>query len=327
MSPTKSFSVITLFILTRALSISANLFNIPTLLVPPSDTRPTTILSIGPDLARSKKYVHLTGASYCFNISTWDCIFCKISKNYGFEFVSEFRNKSANTYGFIAVNNYEKEIIVTIRGTLNMNNVLQDSDWVMVDPNDGRTVVKIGDGETIGVNRGFVRAVGSLFPQLVTQLNVAMRNHHNYASQSRPCASLHHSLHVKRTDQSSPRFSCPEILRLFRIRGPRVGNRVYADYWNSQNMPITRVSNKADFAAYLPPSIHGYVHFGSEVWINSKEEEIICSKEVYEDPTCTNSMPVLLHNLADHLIYWDMEYLACAGQHMETTLGQFVTDL
>lgn len=90
-------------------------------------------------------------------------------------------NYFLNRYGFIAVNNYEKEIIVTIRGTLNMNNVLQDSDWVMVDPNDGRTVVKIGDGETIGVNRGFVRAVGSLFPQLVTQLNVAMRNHHNYA--------------------------------------------------------------------------------------------------------------------------------------------------
>ncbi|XP_035714885.1 lipase-like isoform X3 [Folsomia candida] len=100
---------------------------------------------------------------------------------------------------------------------------------------------------------------------------------------------------------------------------PRTGNVKYADYMNFLNIPMNRVVARADIAAHLfPVSALGvidlltgenYVHHGQEVWING-EEINFCSKTVYEDPNCSNSLGPL-YTLLDHFQYFDADITVC----------------
>lgn len=86
----------------------------------------TTISSAGPDVTKAKNLVWLTGASYCFDLSKWSCPYCKKAKGLGYEYAANFSNPKTNTFGIITVNKAKKEIVVTIRGTFNVANVLED---------------------------------------------------------------------------------------------------------------------------------------------------------------------------------------------------------
>ncbi|OXA40026.1 Lipase [Folsomia candida] len=58
----------------------------------------------------------------------------------------------------------------------------------------------------------------------------------------------------------------------------------------------------------LPTGIM-YVHHGQEVWL-SDNEIYYCSKQVYEDPDCSNSVGRNYH-LLDHLHFFDVNYSLC----------------
>ncbi|OXA42457.1 Lipase, partial [Folsomia candida] len=99
----------------------------------------------------------------------------------------------------------------------------------------------------------------------------------------------------------------------------RTGNVEYADYMNFLDIPMNRVVARADIIPHLGPvSALGVfdlltgkncVHHGQEVWING-EEINFCSKTVYEDPNCSNSLGPL-YTVLDHLQYFDADISAC----------------
>lgn len=144
--------------------------------------KPTTIYSYGPDVARAKKYVYLTAASYCLSITDWNCEHCKKSESLGYNYSSTLFNKSANTFGFIAVNNEEKEIVVVFRGSFSVANAIQD---ITVTQGDGMGGIggsnKSGNGSAIKVHGGFLIAAKSLYSQVVEKLVALFKDNIGYS--------------------------------------------------------------------------------------------------------------------------------------------------
>ncbi|XP_021966037.1 lipase [Folsomia candida] len=300
---------------------------------------PITIDSYGPDVARAKKYVYLSGAAYCFDIPAWTCPYCKKSQSFGYEFHSQIVNKEANTLAFIAVNKDLKEIVVSYRGTLNMQNLVQDTHPSIVSIEAGSTSLERGKkskGPEIWVHTGMINATNSLYPEVVEKLGKLLKKHPDFdvvviglarlLPQPRRGCSVAHSFLLKEELGLPKDFPTPKSYSYFGYGTPRVGNQAYADYWNAQPMQITRVINKADFAAYTPSALGGYVHNGNELWIMLTGGEKVCSKMVYEDLSCANSLAAL-SNVHDHLHYWDVHFLSCAGADPVATAKQFVIDM
>ncbi|XP_035716685.1 lipase-like [Folsomia candida] len=102
---------------------------------------------------------------------------------------------------------------------------------------------------------------------------------------------------------------------------PRTGNMEYANYMNALPIPMARVVSGADKVPHIqiiPKYVLGmlnlptgimYVHHGQEVWL-SDNEIYYCSKQVYEDPDCSNSVGRNYH-LLDHLHFFDVNYSLC----------------
>ncbi|OXA42166.1 lipase [Folsomia candida] len=100
---------------------------------------------------------------------------------------------------------------------------------------------------------------------------------------------------------------------------PRTGNEAYANYMNALFIPTNRVVARADIIPHFPPVTAfgflnaflgvNYIHHGQEVWINGNDT-IFCSKAVYEDPTCSNSLGPI-YTIVDHLQYFDADYSVC----------------
>ncbi len=115
--------------------------------------------------------------------------------------------------------------------------------------------------------------------------------------------------------QMPPDFPQPSAWALYNFGAPRVGDKHYADYLNSQEkINMTRVVNFADLVCHLPfAGEFGAVHHGPELWLKpGYPEGIVCSKKYYEDAACSNSLGATQpYNLKDHLFYWDVAYLKC----------------
>lgn len=124
-------------------------------------------------------------------------------------------------------------------------------------------------------------------------------------------------------------FPTPSSYSFFGYGEPRVGNQAYADYWNKKKMQVARIVNKGDIIAHIAPATglsSGYFHHGTELWISPTDGDKVCSKSVYEDPKCSNSLgPV--YSVLDHIFYWDVQYLKCALENPITLLAEFVVPL
>ncbi|KAJ9062595.1 hypothetical protein DSO57_1009150 [Entomophthora muscae] len=81
----------------------------------------------------------------------------------------------------------------------------------------------------------------------------------------------------------------PRRIEVISYSNPRVGNRAFANYLESFNIPITRYTNQNDLVSHLPGRKPGFVHAGVEVYgskINGQHVLRHCSQEYDEDPTC-----------------------------------------
>jgi hypothetical protein len=88
---------------------------------------------------------------------------------------------------------------------------------------------------------------------------------------------------------------------------PRVGNDVYAKYWNNRITGIRwRFTHDRDPVPQVPPQIMGFHHRGTEVFLQDREGYTVCDS-TGEDPDCQNSV-IIPTSLTDHLFYLD-QYL------------------
>lgn len=114
----------------------------------------------------------------------------------------------------------------------------------------------------------------------------------------------------------------PQDLRVFTFGSPRVGNGVFADFFDEHVAQSWRFTHGRDIVPSLPPAtLLGFRHTAREVWLvdlepgqggggggaSGLDERIIMCDESGEDPTCHNSVCHLglCTSIADHLMYLD----------------------
>ncbi|KEG08384.1 putative lipase [Trypanosoma grayi] len=115
--------------------------------------------------------------------------------------------------------------------------------------------------------------------------------------------------------QSSSVGAVPRI-QLYTFGAPRVGNEEFADWvtavFCNGGHESYRVTHNRDVVSHVPSMLSGFKHVSHEVWYDNdgnasyrscKDEsgKNCSSKDVSEDPECSNS--IILISANDHLLY------------------------
>jgi len=116
---------------------------------------------------------------------------------------------------------------------------------------------------------------------------------------------------------------------LYTYGAPRVGNRGFAKFMNSLDIPIARIVHGSDLAAhYLTPFSLGYVHHQNEVW--EVRDGVVwknCSRKVYEDLACSNSQAPVLAQSSQHTTYFGRDAWDCLTEDPIAGVLQVIVDL
>jgi len=115
-------------------------------------------------------------------------------------------------------------------------------------------------------------------------------------------------------------FDPPE-LRVFSFGSPRVGNAVFASFFEQSVAEAWRFTHARDIVPSVPPALMGFHHTSREIWLvdvdprggggggggggGDPQQRIIVCDESGEDPSCHNSACRLglCTSIADHLVY------------------------
>eukprot|EP00879_Flechtneria_rotunda_P002634 GHRR01002836.1.p1 GENE.GHRR01002836.1~~GHRR01002836.1.p1 ORF type:complete len:374 (+),score=82.49 GHRR01002836.1:316-1437(+) len=101
-------------------------------------------------------------------------------------------------------------------------------------------------------------------------------------------------------------------IKVYTFGSPRVGNTVFAQFFNTHITESWRFTHGRDIVPSVPPQLMGFHHVPREVWlvdvagaVGLVEDRVIVCDETGEDPTCHNNACRLglCTSVADHLVY------------------------
>ena len=224
---------------------------------------------------------HYSAAAYCpgnnnspdTSITCWTGN-CPLVELAGARSVAEFENtKIADDTGFIAVDETNRLIVLSFRGTHSFANRDLDIDFILTD-----TDLCAG----CFVHRGFWTAWLEVRDTITPQIIHVIKNYRDFRF-----AITGHSLGgVLATLAAGALRDVNDDLRerteLYSFGSPRVGNKAVADYLTLQSDRSYRITNHKDPVPRLPPWPFGYHHTQPEYYIHHhsknpspKEFEII----------------------------------------------------
>ncbi|OXA49511.1 Lipase [Folsomia candida] len=254
-------------------------------------------------------YNYFSASIYCpTSLANLTCPYCDHFNQTVTEF-KIFYNENYGTKAMITLHPGLDEIVVTFRGTVSMVNWILD--YQMYGTPLGREGVEVHTGlylSLMSLYNPVVQEVGTLLGRN-PGFRVVVTGHSLGAAMASIFVYLMTSL-----DQ----FPGTNYV-LVTFGQPRTGNVEYADYMNALPIPMIRVVGASEGVPHIPPhkafeifyipTKIVYVHHGQEVWLN-ENEVYYCSKDVYEDPYCSNSIGRNFNKL-DHLFYFDADYSIC----------------
>jgi hypothetical protein len=244
-------------------------------------------------------YSAITSAiTYCpeKEVELWTCHWCK--KLPRMNMLNTFWDRHTSTYCYFAYDVENKHHVLAFEGSQDLRDWLIDFDFIKLVP--------YKDHPTAKVHAGFWHAYTSV-----------RENIHNtiyYNNVSRLFITGHSLGGALATLSSLDISESLSGFELFMVNlgGPRVGNKEYAELYNSQNIEHFRITHGTDPVPHLPPMIFGYYHIDTEVFYpNSTMNYMICSEA--ENPQCADGQNIKLWETSDHLTYLDIQISFCGG--------------
>lgn len=263
------------------------------------------------DLSLGKRYVAFCGVAYCTDpifgkdtVSDWSCNACKAFPNVT---ATTFHGSLSDANGFVALDRSANEIVISFSGTdpLSIRNWLDDLDFVQIDyPLCANCKVHRGFYETF---QSVAQTVEGLVKEYLKQsptASISITGHSLGAAQAALCFADFNS-----------KFA--NIKTAYTFGMPRVGNKVFEQWYVNTVKGTFRVTHQKDPVPHLPPQVFGadnYHHMPYEVfYTNDYNKWKLCSFEG-EDNTCSDQYTVALDVLM-HLNYLDFDfttnYLSC----------------
>ncbi|ORX88576.1 alpha/beta-hydrolase [Basidiobolus meristosporus CBS 931.73] len=280
-------------------------------------------------LAMLKASARYASVAYCQEdkIMDWSCGHrCTGSLNV----TTYFQNSTTEMAGYIGYNEQDKQVVVSYRGTANLENWILDFDFIP------KSFVYPKEYPNTRVHRGFYEAANSVSAQvkagLAKTLSIIGSKSSDYEllvtghSLGAAVATLG-ALDIKQiylNPEHEDSFE-PELLsvvdvsriRLHNYGSPRVGDEAFAKlaYSTITNgeedyQKLCRVTNQNDIVPRVPPEAFGYLHTPHEIWINYDEVTVDCHDIVngtfIEDKHCNaGQFPM---SPAAHVKYWDIHF-------------------
>lgn len=208
----------------------------------------------------------------------------------GNKLVSTISNPMTDIQGFIARDDTRKELIVALRGSASVVDIILDAQILTV------PILAPGIKAPSGtkVHAGFLAAWDSVALQVIMLLRAQLRLHPDTTAIVTTGHSLGGALALLCALSAAGSFPSKTI-RTYSYGAPRTGNATFAKFvQETLGDRAHRVVHGNDGVPTMIPAKLGYHHHGVEYWQHSKpacsETTVQCDPEG-EDPKCSRSIP------------------------------------
>ncbi|KIY66428.1 alpha/beta-hydrolase [Cylindrobasidium torrendii FP15055 ss-10] len=189
-----------------------------------------------------------------------------------------------NVHGYVARDDEKKELIVAMRGSGSVVDILLDTAVALV-PFISPGVTHLPSG--VCVHSGFLIAWNAVALQI---LAILKEQFYIYEIKGYSLVAAGHSLGGSLASLATVALkeNFPEhTMRCYTYGAPRTGNKEFADYFNATfGENACRVVHSSDGVCTIIPRSFGYHHHGVEYWQQDEENTVKCSGEG-EDPRCS----------------------------------------
>jgi hypothetical protein len=245
------------------------------------------------------KSVYYAGASHCTadSLQSWTCGEA-CSSTSPLTGVTPIINDAKGTYGFVGYNAHENQIIVSFRGSVNVENWVTNIDFV-------KTNYKSVPGAQ--VHEGFYAAYAAVSSEVVAAVKSLLAAHPS-ASFLFTGHSLGGALATFAGVDVKEQIPTSNPVSMYTFGSPRTGNQAFSDHvfalFGSDG--YQRVTHYNDVVPHLPPIPFGFNHAGDEVWYLNSGTDLtfhICNnvKGAPESESCGDS--ILDTGIEAHLVY------------------------
>ncbi|KAI0244540.1 hypothetical protein L0F63_007313 [Massospora cicadina] len=237
-----------------------------------------------------KRLVHYAAMAYCKRQRIFDmsCRPCKkTSKNASVVAVTE---TDMDAHALIMIDHRLKEIVVSFRGLISLTNAQASFTFFRLDFENYSRINKTRQAGISGasVHAGFKKTADSLRIPIIKNLGNLLAQYNQYqvkvvghslggAVATLMVIYIHQDLMIP--------FS---QLTLVTYGQPRVGNVVFARWFNDLSLTAYRVVNENDPIPHLPSQLLGYSHTGTEMYIKDGITFRCPPENNLENPKCSN---------------------------------------
>ncbi|KAJ3109126.1 hypothetical protein HDU96_007308 [Phlyctochytrium bullatum] len=235
------------------------------------------------------QYGSFAAASYCStdSLKAWNCKTCQ-NRASGTSNVTVFEDGLTGMRGFVGYNARLNTIVVSFRGSSNIQNWIQNLAFLKVDADVPRAPAGVS------VHFGFQNTANAVYGSVQPAVSALLR-----AFPSATVTFTGHSLGGAVATMSAIQLGTVSVVPLNKIRlvtfgSPRVGNRAfYAWVRNIGFAQSLRGVNYNDLVPHLPPTPLGFRHVIEQQWIDSTGRTNFCddlnAANNGEDTNCANS--------------------------------------
>ncbi|ORY41082.1 alpha/beta-hydrolase, partial [Rhizoclosmatium globosum] len=208
---------------------------------------------------------------------------------------------------FIAVNTATKSIILSFRGSNNIQN------WINNIQVQQSTIPLAGAPSSVQVHSGFWQVWTTLQDTTRTQLANYRKTYPDYNIVFTG-HSLGGSMSILAAVVSVLQWGVPASqVSVINMGEPRTGNTAFYQYVLGRGFKqVSRVVNYSDIVPHFPLNSWGYTHHTQEHWVDWYSDLVYCDDVSHngEDTNCANTMPPFV-SVTDHLNYFGIALGSC----------------
>ncbi|PYI01548.1 lipase 2 [Aspergillus sclerotiicarbonarius CBS 121057] len=198
---------------------------------------------------------------------------CPLVEAAGATTLDEFDDTSeyGDPTGFIAIDPTNDYIVLSFRGSSDLENWIADLDFGLTSVSD------ICSG--CEMHKGFHEAWENISTTITAKVEAAVTEYPDYT-----LAITGHSYGAALAAVAATVFrNAGYTVELYNYGQPRIGNLALAEYITDQDMGGNyRVTHTDDVVPKLPPKLLGYHHFSPEYWITSGNDVTVTVDDVEE---------------------------------------------